>query len=127
MRIVKKEDIQKPFFAPLGEVIFEMIGRPEEIGGTKNHSLVHVTLPQGKMSPSHYHKITEETYYILSGTATLTINGKSFKVEPNMAIAIMPKEVHQIVNDGNESLEFLTISGPAWQAGDEYLCDMPKN
>lgn len=121
MRIVKKEDIKEPFVAPLGEIIFEMIGRPEKIGGTKNHSLVHVTLPQGKMSPRHYHKVTEETYYILSGTATLTINDESFKVEPNMAITIMPNEFHQIVNDGKTSLEFLTISGPAWTPDDEYL------
>ena len=126
MRVVKFEDIKKPFLAPKGEIIYEMIGRPNEIGGTKNHSLVHVSLPVGKMSSSHYHKVTEETYYILSGNATMTINGKSFKVEPNLAILIMPNEVHQIINDGEEQLEFLTISGPAWVPDDEYLCEMPK-
>ncbi len=118
MRVVRKEDVTKPFLAPMGEVIYEMIGRPEEIGGTTNHSFVHVVIPSNKSSPAHYHKSSEETYYVLRGKARMIINGKEFTLSPGQVCLIMPGEIHQIFNDEGEDLEFLTISAPAWTPDD---------
>ena len=125
MRVVRKTDITAPFMAPLGEEIFEMIGRPDHLGGTSQHSLVHVVIPPGKRSPSHFHKIAEETYYILKGSALMAINDRRWRAEPGLAFTMHPGEVHQIVNDGTEDLEFLTISAPAWVPEDTYEVDLP--
>ena len=32
MRVVRKKDIAEPFVGPLGEEIYEMIGRPRGLG-----------------------------------------------------------------------------------------------
>jgi mannose-6-phosphate isomerase-like protein (cupin superfamily) len=121
MRIARKNQIREPFRAPLGEEIYEMIGRPEELGGTVSHSLVHVVVPPGSSSPAHYHKDSEETYYILKGEALLTIDKEDHRVRPGDACLIMPGEVHQIVPLGDESLEFLAVSAPAWVSTDTYV------
>ena len=120
MRKVTREEISNPFRAPLGEIIYEMIGRPPEIGGTTHHSLVHVVIPAGKRSPAHYHKVSEETYYILKGNAEMTVDGQTFRTNPGEAITIMPGEVHTIINDTSETLEFLTVSAPAWVPNDSF-------
>lgn len=120
MRKVRKEDIKQPFKAELGEIIYEMIGRPEEIGATTNHSLVHVEIPAGKRSPNHFHKVSEETYYILKGNAEMFVADNSFRVYPGDVVTIMPNENHTIINDTEDLLEFLTVSAPAWTPDDSY-------
>lgn len=120
MRVVKKSDIDEPFRAPLGEVIYEMIGRPAEIGGTIKHSFVHVVIPRGKSSPRHYHKVSEETYYVLSGRGRIVVDGVERSLEPGDACLIMPGEVHQIFVESDEDLEFITVSAPAWVPTDTY-------
>lgn len=120
MRRITKNEIVEPFRAPLGESIFEMIGKPKEIGGTTNHSLAYVEIPSGKRSPAHYHKVSEETYFILKGSAEMTVDGETFRANPGLAITIMPGEVHTIINDSNELLEFLTVSAPAWVPDDSF-------
>ncbi|MBU0906673.1 MAG: cupin domain-containing protein [Nanoarchaeota archaeon] len=121
MRIVSKKDIKKPFKAELGEIIYEMIGHPKDLGGTTKHSFVHVILPPGKSSQAHYHKISEETYYILKGSATLTVNEQKVILKEGQACLIMPGEVHKIDNTENKDVEFLTISAPAWDQRDSHF------
>jgi mannose-6-phosphate isomerase-like protein (cupin superfamily) len=120
LRIIRKEEIDNPFRAPLGELIYEMIGSPDEIGGTSKHSLAHVVIPPGLSSPAHYHDLSEETYYILEGEARMIIDGYEFTLSPGQACLIMPREVHQIFNDKDEDLEFLTVSAPAWTSDDYF-------
>jgi mannose-6-phosphate isomerase-like protein (cupin superfamily) len=120
MRIVSQDEIAEPVRAPLGELIYEMIGRAEELGGTTKHSLAHVQLPQGKSSPAHFHKVSEETYYVLRGKGRIVIDGKESMLAPGHACLIMPGEVHQIFNDEETMLEFLTVSAPAWTPDDTF-------
>ena len=121
MRVVGKEDISDPIKNPGGEEIYEMIGRPSEIGGSIHHSLVHVVLPAGKSSQAHYHKVSEETYYLLKGVGLMRIDGETFQLHPGQACFIKPLETHQIFNEGEDDLEFLTVSAPAWTAEDSFL------
>jgi mannose-6-phosphate isomerase-like protein (cupin superfamily) len=118
LRIVRKEDVKKPVRNPLGEIIYEMIGAPEELGGTEKHSFVIVTIPPGKSSAPHYHSISEETYYVLQGSARMVIDEKAFDLAAGQACLIEPLEKHQILNMGNEDLEFITVSAPAWTPDD---------
>lgn len=126
MKLIRKENIGKPFHGEFGELIHEMIGRSKELGGSNKHSLAHVIVPPGKKSPAHYHKNSEETYYGLAGKGIMQIDGYRFFLEPGLAVLIMPGEIHQIYNaleDAN--LEFLTISAPAWTSDDSYNAELP--
>lgn len=93
MRIIKKEDLDKPFLSPSGEKIYEMIGKSKEIRGTTNHSFVYVVIPKGKSSLAHYHHVSEETYYILKGRARMIVDNNRFPLLPGQACLIMPGEV----------------------------------
>src|SRR5215211_6341129 len=113
MRIVSRQEIDKPFRGELGEEIYELIGRPDNIGATTKHSVAHVVLQPSKRSPAHRHHESEETYYILSGRGVMQVNSSRFDVHPGVAVLINPGEVHQIWNDDTvKDLEFLAISGP---------------
>lgn len=123
MRVIRKDEISTPFISTSGERIYEMIGRPAELGGTANHSFVHVVIPVSGESPAHYHKVSEETYYILRGKGRFVLDGQECVVEPGDACLIMPPQVHQLFNIGDDELEFLTVSGPAFNPDDYFLVD----
>lgn len=120
MRVITKEEIDQPFLAPLGELIYELIGSTPETGGAAKHSLAHVVVPQGKLSPRHYHKVFEETYYLLKGQARMQIDGQEFTLSPGQSCLILPGEVHQVFNDRPEDLEFLVICAPPWTPDDFF-------
>ncbi len=118
MRIISKDDVKEPVRTLDGETIYEMIGAPFELGGTKNHSLALVMLPPERSSRLHYHNVSEETYFILRGTARIRIDDHEFTLRPDQACLIKPLEQHQVFNDGPESLEFVTIFAPPWTPDD---------
>jgi mannose-6-phosphate isomerase-like protein (cupin superfamily) len=120
MHVAKKDDVEQPFEAALGELIYELVGSTAETGGTTLHSFAHVDVPSGKLSPRHYHKVSEETYYILKGQARMIIDGKEFTLSPGQSCLIMPGEVHQVFNDEAETLEFLVICAPPWTPDDFF-------
>lgn len=123
MHVITKDEIQTPFLAPLGELIYELIGVPSEVGGTQNHSLAHVVVPVGKLSPKHYHKTSEESYYILKGKARVTIDNQDVILSPGQAFLIMPGEIHQLFNDDPEPLELLVVCAPAWTGEDFHVIE----
>lgn len=120
MRVTTKDEVGQPLLAPLGEVIYELVGSSPHMGGTTKHSLAHVVVPPGKLSPRHYHKVSEETYYILSGQARLVIDETEFTLSPGQSCLIMPGEVHQVFNDAPDDLAFLVVCAPPWTADDMF-------
>jgi mannose-6-phosphate isomerase-like protein (cupin superfamily) len=126
MRCVRRDDIEAPFRGELGELIYEMIGRPEPLGGTTRHSFVHVVIPPGRSSSAHFHKLSEETYYGLLGRGRVEIDDVRRWLQPHDACLIVPGEVHQIFNDGTVDLEFLAVSAPAWVPEDTYPVDRTR-
>jgi mannose-6-phosphate isomerase-like protein (cupin superfamily) len=126
MRVVRREEINNPIKNPSGEEIYEMIGRLSEVGGTIHHSVVHVVIPPGKSSHAHYHKVSEETYYILKGVGLMIVDTKEFRLEPGQACLIKPFETHQIFNKEEHDLEFLTVSAPAWTHDDSFFTPEQK-
>jgi len=114
------KDQVSPLRTQHGEIVYEMIGSTAEHGGVKQHSLAHIVIPTGKASLEHYHKISEETYYILRGSARMVLGGQVFSAAPSQVILIKPGQRHQIFNAGEEDLEFLAICAPAWRPEDSY-------
>jgi mannose-6-phosphate isomerase-like protein (cupin superfamily) len=122
MLIVNKaKPTGKPVVSPLGMVLYELIGRDPDHGGTEHHSLAIVQIPTGKASePPHYHKLAEETYYVLTGEGRMVVENRPTQLKPGMACLILPGEVHQIFSEGKEGLEILVICAPAWRPDDSY-------
>jgi mannose-6-phosphate isomerase-like protein (cupin superfamily) len=89
----------------------------------QKQSLAEARLPPGGRTTPHYHPQTEEIYYILEGTARMTIGEETSDVGPGDAIAIPPGEVHTITNTGDVTLKFLCCCSPAYEHTDTVLLD----
>jgi mannose-6-phosphate isomerase-like protein (cupin superfamily) len=109
-----------PLQTATGEIIFEMIGKAVTASLESGHSLARIVIPPGKSSSTHYHKISQETYFILAGEGRMQVDDKHFSLLPGQACWIESGEVHRIHNEGEVELVFLAICVPAWVPGDSY-------
>jgi mannose-6-phosphate isomerase-like protein (cupin superfamily) len=87
----------------------------------RNQSLAEARVASGSRTAPHYHRKTEEIYYILRGQGEMTINDQPQSVGPLDAIAIPPGAVHSILNTGSEPLVFLCTCAPAYEHEDTVL------
>lgn len=80
----------------------------------KSHelSVIQERMPVHTAEFLHYHKITQQVFYILSGQATFEINGETTLIVANESIHVPNKTLHKISNNGKEDLIFLVISQP---------------
>jgi mannose-6-phosphate isomerase-like protein (cupin superfamily) len=120
MYINEKTRVCNPLKNPQGETVYELIGSAVNSGGAGLHSLAVIVMPPGCSSQRHYHKVGEETYYILSGSASMMIDDHEFILTPGQACLIQPNESHQITNNGKENLEFIAVCAPAWTPANSY-------
>ena len=123
MFINSKDQITIPLTQPLGETVFELVGSSPKSGDARLHSLAHILIPPGKSSSAHYHKVAEETYYILKGQGRMLVDGREYILTPGQACLVCAPEVHQIFNDGDIDLEFLAVCAPAWTPDDSFPAD----
>jgi len=120
MKKIHWNQISEPMITKSGEIISELIGKASVDGVFFNHSLARIVIPPGKSSSLHYHKKSQETYYILQGEGLLVVDGESYVLHPGTACNIQPGENHRIENQGSVDLEFLAICAPAWVAEDSF-------
>ena len=118
MKTIRNHNHPQPIHTASGEIIQELLGLVA--GGVNSHSLARVTIPPGKSCQPHFHKISDESYLILSGTATMLINGVEFILHPWESVLIEPMDVHRVFNHSDEDLVFLAACVPAWQPGDSF-------
>ncbi len=120
MYINQVEKVPSPIKNPQGETVYELIGNSKVSGNTSRHSVAVIVMPPGSSSQPHYHKIGEETYYILTGSAKMVIDDHEFDLMPGQACLIQQNERHQIANAGKSNLDFIAVCAPAWTPGDSY-------
>ena len=121
MRIASKRDVKEPVRQPQGETVYELIGASGGAGGASKHSFALVIIPSGKSSVNHHHLVSEETYYILRGTARMVVDGQAFVLTPGQACLIQHPEWHQIFNVGDDDLEFIAVCAPPWTPDDSVF------
>jgi mannose-6-phosphate isomerase-like protein (cupin superfamily) len=118
MKLLKKTDQPDVIESPGGERLQEILGLVA--GKISSHSLAQVVIQSGNASALHYHKHSEESYFILAGEANLIINNQSFKLVPGEAVLIEPHDIHQISNHKDQDLEFIAVCVPAWSPDDSF-------
>ena len=104
-----------------GSVIRELLAHRNST--IRQQSLAEARVPPGVSTSPHYHIKTEEIYYILTGTANMTIGTTTQPVGPGDAIAIPPGKIHCIRNTGSEMLTFLCCCAPGYEHDDTLLVD----
>lgn len=70
----------------------------------------------------HYHKHSRQFFFILSGEATIEIDGRHQVLRAHEGLEISPGQPHQVFNESQQNLEFIVVSQPP-SHGDKILCD----
>ena len=118
MDVVNQQDA-KPFVTADGSTIRELLAHRNS--SIRRQSLAEARLAPGAATTPHHHAVTEEIYYILTGTADMTLGDETRPVGPGDAIAIPPGCRHTIRNTGLGELVFLCTCAPGYEHADTFL------
>lgn len=86
----------------------------------KDLSVIYERMPANTSEVMHYHNQARQFFFVLSGTATIEMNGECISLTEKEGIEVPPLIQHQIRNDSNQDVEFLVISQPN-SRGDRIL------
>jgi mannose-6-phosphate isomerase-like protein (cupin superfamily) len=75
-------------------------------------SVIHERMPAGSKEVRHYHERSRQFFFVLSGTATLEMNGDIHTLCRHEGVEVASGVPHQMRNDSSEDVEFLVISQP---------------
>ena len=76
---INQLDQQKPFITKDGSTIRSILDHTN--APVKKQSLAEATVPAGGATERHYHKLSEEFYFILDGAGMVEIDGESRHVK----------------------------------------------
>ena len=89
----------------------------------RNQSLAEATVPPGGATTAHYHRTTEELYYIVGGTGRMRIADEERDVRRGDCIVIPPGAEHKLTNTGAGPLVLLCCCAPAYSDEDTVLTE----
>ncbi|MFY9672959.1 MAG: cupin domain-containing protein [Terriglobales bacterium] len=75
-------------------------------------SVIQECMPPGSAEVRHWHHRAQQFFYILSGQATMEIDGKIIELGAGEGVHIPAGVAHQMRNDSGGEVHFLVISQP---------------
>lgn len=108
---------QVPFTTKDGSQIRSLLDLSN--AGVKNQSLAEATLPAGGSTERHYHKKSEEFYFLLEGHGEMEIDGKTTAVRAGDAILIPAGAWHQMRTE--PGVRFLCCCAPPYSHEDTFF------
>ncbi|EHQ30108.1 cupin domain-containing protein [Mucilaginibacter paludis] len=80
---------------------------------TEALSIKQELMPPDTREQLHYHEVANQFFFILTGRATINIDGTEHILKPNEGIEIKAGQKHYISNNVNTDLEFIFYSSPS--------------
>ena len=77
-----------------------------------NLSVIQERVPSGASEVKHFHKKSEQFFFVLSGVATLEVAGFVYQLSANQGLHIPAGVVHQLRNESSADIEFIVTSTP---------------
>ncbi|MGQ7845353.1 cupin domain-containing protein [Granulosicoccus sp. 3-233] len=93
---------------------------------TARLSVIQERVPPGCREVRHSHRHAEQFFHVLSGTATLEVDGIEYHLGPGQGLHVAAGVPHQLGNEGTEDLEFLVTSTPP-SHGDRIEVPLPAD
>lgn len=84
-------------------------------------SVIKERVPSGCAEVRHYHAKSEQFFFVLSGLATLEVDGEVHLVKPQQGVHVPAGMRHQLRNEHDEVLSFIVTSCPP-SHGDRFVC-----
>ncbi len=88
-------------------------------------SVIQERMPTRTSETRHYHSTARQFFFVLSGTATIEINGRREVLHTHEGLEVPPETPHQMFNESSQAVEFLVVSQPA-SHGDRVLVENDK-
>lgn len=114
---INNRAMQKPFTTKDGSTIVSLLDLAN--APVKNQSLAEACLPAGCSTQRHYHKESEEFYYVISGRGRMEIDGEAETVGKGDAVLIPAGAWHEITAE--EELVFLCCCAPPYRHEDTFF------
>jgi mannose-6-phosphate isomerase-like protein (cupin superfamily) len=102
-----------------GSTIRELFGLPT--GGVEKQSLAEATLAPGQATRRHYHRGSEEIYFVVDGEGEMELDGGRRRVGPGDAIAIPAGAWHELRAEGDRPLRILCCCAPPYRHEDTFF------
>lgn len=115
--IIRAISGQQPFTTKDGSTIRSILDIAN--APVKNQSLAEATIPGGGETERHWHRDSEEFYFMLAGTGTMEIDGEEHEVGVGDAILIPAGAWHQI--RATSDLRFLCCCAPPYRHEDTFF------
>ena len=108
-----------PFTTKDGSTIRELIGVPTS-ALVRNQSLAEAVLEPGQATERHYHRESEEIYFLLEGGGSLEVDGETREVGVGDAVLIPPGARHTL-RAGPDGARLLCCCAPPYRHEDTFL------
>jgi mannose-6-phosphate isomerase-like protein (cupin superfamily) len=108
---------QPPFTTKDGSTIRSILDLSN--APVSNQSLAEASIPAGGSTQRHWHRDSEEFYFLLEGRGVMEIDGSNREVGPGDAILIPAGAWHQII--ATEPLRFLCCCAPSYRHEDTFF------
>ncbi len=115
--IVRNLEEQSPFITADGSTIRSILDQTN--APVQLQSLAEASLPAGGATQRHWHKASEEIYFILEGNGSMELDGATQDVGPGDAVLIPPGAWHQISTVAG--LRFLCCCAPPYSHEDTFF------
>jgi mannose-6-phosphate isomerase-like protein (cupin superfamily) len=92
-----------------------------ELHHTDAQSLAEATLEPDQATERHYHRATEEIYFVLKGSGEMEVDGATERVRPGDAVLIPAGAWHTLVNNGTSELRILCCCVPPYSDEDTFF------
>ncbi|HIG82943.1 MAG TPA: cupin domain-containing protein [Verrucomicrobia bacterium] len=110
---------QIPFTTKDGSTILSILDQSN--APVRNQSLAEARLPAKKSTQRHYHKASEEFYFLLEGQAEMEIDGITKEISSGDAVLIPAGSWHQITASGDGPIRLLCCCSPPYSHEDTYF------
>jgi mannose-6-phosphate isomerase-like protein (cupin superfamily) len=92
-----------------------------ELHHTDVQSLAEATLEPDEATQRHYHRASEEIYFVLKGSGRMEVDGETRMVRPGDAILIPAGAWHTLENNGTSELRILCCCAPPYADADTFF------
>ncbi len=116
---IRARDTAEPFTTADGSTIRSLLDRSN--APVANQSLAEATIEPGEATVRHYHRDSEEIYYLVEGSGEMELDGERAAVSAGDAILIPPGAWHQIRAGAAGPLRLLCACAPAYRHEDTYF------
>jgi mannose-6-phosphate isomerase-like protein (cupin superfamily) len=116
---IRSRDEATPFVTVDGSTIRSLLDR--SVAPVRHQSLAEATLEAGQETTRHYHRKSEELYYLVEGGGLMEVDGQTGEVAAGDAVLIPPGAWHQLRNTGTGPLRLLCCCAPPYADEDTYF------